>query len=481
MANLPQIAKNDLARGFLFPSGVYKCGNPCWKYFPCLGVDGLAQDIGEPTRIECPDPYRYGQYIEIDAVPGEVSRLTTTLTTRMSRNEISSFRDLFKQGCNFDLQIHFGLCSRPDAFNEFDKALIFENVYVTSYGTDPLISLTSADRDGILETLDISVGNFYELVPLTYSEVGVVQSTAEGPFIDGLFVDFKTCGGECGTSDGCSDAFVINDEGTVVFTRDGGISWTVASDSFGVTDETSVGIDYLNGFVWVYTDDGTITYATKEDVYDGTNPTVLTGLTVSGVDQDSGSSYGLVVGTGGFIGYLTSPHQGFDIVHTGVTANDLNEVAFKPGTDMALIGGANGTLIYTENGRSFNVIALPVSLAAVTVTAVMPKSSQNWLVGMANGQLWCTDNGGLTWTLIWTGAATPITDIAFSTGHQLWLTQGNNLFRTLDGGCTWKIQPSEKRPLPTSGALAGVVPCSENYNFILGYGDELLVGQSAGS
>jgi hypothetical protein len=88
-------ARNDHARAWVFPNGVAGCCSDK-LYTSCLIVDALTQSRGDITRIECPAENSYGQFTEIDGIPGEVSRMTTTLTTRYTRNERSQFRRLPK-------------------------------------------------------------------------------------------------------------------------------------------------------------------------------------------------------------------------------------------------------------------------------------------------------------------------------------------------------------------------------------------------
>ena len=119
MASTQTVARNDLSRAFIFQDGMEVCC-PTPHYFPCLGVDSLSQDFGDITRVECPDPFNYGQFIEVAQLPGETGRMTTTLSTRLSRTELSMFRNMAIRGCGFDLHLHFGLCQKPTDFNAFD-------------------------------------------------------------------------------------------------------------------------------------------------------------------------------------------------------------------------------------------------------------------------------------------------------------------------------------------------------------------------
>lgn len=471
MATKSAVARNDLSRAFLFRQGVVGQCRPDPYYFPCLSVDSLAQDFGETTKIECPDPYAYGKFIEVDTVPGEVGRLTTTLTTHMDLMNKSIFRDLAVGGCGLDLHLHFGKCVDPTLFNTWDKAFVFEDVFITAYNTDPLGALVSGDRAVINETLDISVGNFYELVHLTYVERGIVQTALTTPFIDSEMFDIKNCG-DCGISDGCSYMFAISGAGDFLISKDGSITWTESANTWGTTP---VGISVNNGYAWAY--DSTVpqmVFATKRMLDEDTAPFVYTANAIAGgVDQDSGKDFGLVVGTAGMIGRVTDPSCGFSEDWTGdITTENLSVVNFNETQDIALIGGANATIIYTTDGYTFEIVPPPADAAGLLVTAVYPVTNQHFLVAFGN-RLYCTNDFGYSWSRIQCdGYVYPgtIRDIAQSTRHVFWMAIDNTLYRSIDGGGTWTLEPDGKKVFPVNTRLNSLLPCVGDANKVFGFG-----------
>lgn len=472
------LARNDLARVFIFPAGVLGCA-PQWKYYPCAAIDGLSQDFGETTRIECPDPYRYGQFIEVDSVPGEISRLTTTLTTRMSRNELSLFRQLATKGCSFDLHLHFGLCARPTDFNTYDKVAVFQDVSVTSYGTDPLAVLASGDRAEINETMDISVGNYYEVVALAYSETDTVNTALASAIIDSVYADVQSCGIGCtDSSSGCEVLFAIDADGDLIMSENGGTTWVLNNDPWGTT---TIGLGYLNGYVWTYnTATSAILSATKEDALAQVTPGSTAAATgeETAVDLANGVAYGLVVGTNGFVAVLRSPASGFDVSYTAsFTTEDFTVVNFNPYEDIALIGGTNGALVYTADGEDFITVTGPSAQSAVSVTAVLPVTEKKWLVGYADGDVYCTDNAGGSWTLLaLPGGANAVVDLAMSTTHVMWAAKNNVLYKSIDGGASWVKQPQSKKAFPTSSALNDVLICPYDVNKVSVFGADGAAG-----
>jgi len=220
MRNL-NVAGNFQGRVFVFRDGVEQC-NVEPMFLECAGVDSISQDIGDVTSVECPSPYRYGDFEEVYSFTGERSRVTTTLTTYMSRVSRSDFFKLLDDNCQFDLHIHFGECQNPSDFTKFDKALILESVRATSWSTDALVSLTSSDKGIIQETVDISASKFIELINLTYAEVASA-TTVDGGFVKAIVADTKSCGGTCDkASDGCQVQFAITNDGYLYYTKNGG-------------------------------------------------------------------------------------------------------------------------------------------------------------------------------------------------------------------------------------------------------------------
>ena len=477
------VARNDLSRAFLFEEGLDVCC-PTPHYFPCLSVDGLSQDFGDVTRIECPDPYNYGRYIEVAQLPGEISRMTTTLSTRLSRTELSIFRNMAVKGCGFDMHLHFGLCQKPNEFNKFDKAMIFEDVYVTNYGTDPLSALQSSDRDGILETIDITIGNYYEIVPLNYVTRDAILAATLTPVIDSVLTSYANCGGECENADtGCSDAFSITSDGTLLWTRNGGQTWTEgANDWDGAAVSTNVGLGYLNGYLWTFLNDANLSYVyeTPGDARLDTVPVTKDGITgnpdeVVLTDLDSGVTIGLVVGEGGFIGVVTNPANGFDSTTLGVyTVNNLNKVSFAPRSDRGVAVGDSGTVI-TYNDETLTALDTSGSvIASADLTAGLFYSDKKILVGDDQGNIYCTSNpyDASAWTAIGhplSGAGDPVTDIVMVTKHVLYAAVGADVIVSYDGGCTWSLitDNAAASNLNAAAVINDILVCPDDANHLI--------------
>ena len=198
------------------------CGSN-YNFHSCMRMGELDKSYGDITPEYCPDPENYGRFIEIDFIEGEDSRATTSLVGRLPRKLISPVYRLAIAKCAFDLQLHFGLCENPSNFNEYDNVLILEDVSVTNYSTDPLGALTPDENSSILETIQLSVGQYYWVNKL-------LPKTSLGNIL-GELIDITQCSGVgCSACcDGCDVihyALVFNDPDYVLYTSyDCGESW----------------------------------------------------------------------------------------------------------------------------------------------------------------------------------------------------------------------------------------------------------------
>ena len=474
-------ARNDLARVFLFPNGIFKCDTR-GQFASCVSVDALTQDRGEITTIECPSPYQYGEFVQIGSFPGQLSRMTTTLSGRMSRIDLSQFYKLFRDNCAFDMHLHFGLCQQPNAFNQFDKALVFEDVQVTSFTSDPLIALQSGDRAVINESIAISIGNFYEVVNLSYSERAPALTQAGTSIVKVIICDRRSCGNCEEGSTGCQKIFAIDDTDRFYFTNDGGITWdvlTVETDDMvpvsptGLIDMACWGDDVL-----LLDDVGEFWFADRGGLFDGSVTTFQQGdpiLTFAPTSfATSLNSTGVIVGAGGNIALFTDFDGGTVLVDAGfATSEALNAVAIgMDGTAVAV--GANNAVVFSDNGETWFPTNSDPGTPATALVSVAVKGSRNWLVGAANGELWCTDNAGASWARVeypgWASNTNPISEIDVATSHVIYFVSGNRLYRSLDGGNSWISEPNSRQNLPANDGLLTVAACTENPNFVIAGG-----------
>lgn len=476
------VAGNFQARVFIFRDGVLQC-NVTPEFFESISVDGLSQDRGDITKIEQPSAKKYGEFDEVYSFSGELSRVTTTITTYMSRVSASQFFKLFEDDCAFDMHVHFGECQNPSDFTSFDKAFIFEDVRATSWSTDPLIALTSGDKGIISETLDISARRILDLINLQYDESSSAV-TVDGGFVKGIVADSKNCGGDCDEpSDGCRTQFAVTDDGYLYYSVDGGNSWAKRMVIDIVATATRIPTDLIavGNSIIILTEDDYVYVASRSEFLADPAGATFDALDVSSVitlaAADSTFNKGFIVGTAGTVATIDIYGE-VELIEDGsqTSENLLSVAADESGTVLA--GGANGALIASnDEGLSWTA---PNSPTTEDVSAVLIKSSRNWIIGTATGELWCTDNAGATWTRTaypgWASATTPVVDLRRNSTHVVYMLQNNRLLRSIDGGSSWTVEPSgTKKPFPTM-TKNSIIACHDNINTLTVVGEDTGTG-----
>ncbi|MCB1711055.1 MAG: hypothetical protein KDH96_00815 [Candidatus Riesia sp.] len=462
-------ARNDYSRLFLFRDGIFK--NKPAEYMACVGMDGLSQDRGDVTPVECPSPYEYGAFIEVSQIPGELSRMTTTVTGQMSQKDNDIFYDLFIRNCPFDMHLHLGSCTQPDAFNQYDKALVFEGVLATSFSTDPLVALASGDRAVITNSMDISIGKYYNVLNPRYT-VAASTLTVNGAIVASSVCDQRSCG-ECNDpSNGCEKLIAVSDDGYIYWSRDGGSNW----DSFLITDgaatpaspTTVVDAVCFNSNYVVVDSNGDVWLGSLADIFNGDEPDFLmidSGAVGTLAKIDAARDMAILVGSAGTIIALTGTRT-FTKVGTGVTANGLTAVHVSPDGTI-VVGGASGTVLYSNDGELWYTAQSAPS--ANNITSIVAKSERNWIVGTNVGGLWATEDAGRSWFAISyaLGATDPVKDLQLATTHVIYLAAGELVYRSIDGGASWSAEPNSQLNFPTNGGVNTIATCTFDPNFAL--------------
>ena len=268
-------AKTAFSRVFLIEGQAGPTRAP--EYQSCLRASGVDQGFGDIEKIECPSDDEYGQFIEVGNIQGAIERATSSLIGRYAGDLASELLELARKRCPVDVQVHFGKCTNPKVFNTFTKALIWENVTLTNYSTEDLGALSSDENNAIMETSDISIGNFYEVLQLTFQERATTVVTNQ--LVDAVICDLRTCG-DCGTfSDGCYKAFVLQggilgSPGTapdVIWTDDKGKTWASDEITSMISSETADAITCLGDYVFVVSADTvSLHYKDKDTILAGT-------------------------------------------------------------------------------------------------------------------------------------------------------------------------------------------------------------------
>lgn len=479
------ILKTANTRVFLIEGGARPDHAPSYK--SCIKMTAYSQALGDTTRIECPDPYKYGGFIEKASIDGATERPATSLVGRYPQDILSDLMRLARQRCAFDVQLHSGSCQDPSSFNEYDKALILEGAKIGNYATEDLGALESGENAKVDETADITATDAYEVVPLGVANRTPVTVTTE--IIDAVICDSVSCG-DCETeSDGCQRIYAIAfgaagspaSTPDLVYSIDGGATWYI-QDILTLAALPSA-IECLGDYVFVLDNaENTLSYALKDDldaIIDATFTEIATGFVAGGEPNDAWSSgaYAFIVGDNGYVYGTADVTAGVTVLDAGAaTANTLICV-HGLSAEFAIAGGQNGALIYTSDGSSWTASPnTPVGIG-VTINTVWAKSTTEWWVGCSNGKLYYTLNQGVTWTeQTFSGSGTgAVESIVFPTksvaylSHTTAATKGR-ILKSIDGGHSWKLLPEKTGTMPLNDKINALAYCTSNPNFIVGAG-----------
>lgn len=480
------IAKTANTRVFLIEGGARPDHSPSYK--SCLRMMAVSQGYGDVERIECPDPYKYGGFIEKAQIKGATERPTTSLEGRWPQDMLSDLLKLARKGCAFDVQLHTGSCQDPSSFNEYDKALILEGAFLTNYSTEDLGALASGDNAVINETSDISATDAYEVVPLSVSNK--TPALVVNEVVDAVLCDNVSCG-DCETeSDGCNKIYAITvytggSPATLadfVYSLDGGATWYV-HDIDSLTSEAPNAVECLGDYVVVVSNAAnSLSYVPKSELDGITDPTfieVTTGFVTGGEPNDiwSNGSYAFVVGDGGYIYGTDDPTAGVTVLDAGaLTVEDLLCV-HGISAQFAIAGGENGQLVYTTDGVIWaEPTTTPVGIG-ININTVWAKSTTEWWVGCSNGRLYYTLNAGITWTeKSFSGSGSgAVESIVFPTKTVGFLshtstTPKGRILRSIDGGNSWKLVPEKTGTMPGNDRINALAFCTSDANFVVGAG-----------
>jgi hypothetical protein len=360
--------------------------------------------------------------------------------------------------------------------------LIFEDVQVTAFNTDPLIALSSGDRNIINESIDVSIGSFFEVLPLKYTKVNLPEVNA-GTVVGLMLIDNANCGSDCGfASDGCSHLYAVTADGDFLVSENGGVTWAIqfSQDLTGVAPW--VGLNYLDGQLWTLGDaDDNVYWLNFDGVNEATafevSPLYTATPPVGPVTIAGNLNYSIIADSDGSIYLMTDASVGASAINISYAGTIWSSSASNPQGE-TLIGGDNGDLVFTiGDGLYIDTASIPVSVASASITGVWPINSNEWLIGTSDGDMWCTANGGTSWTQIKSSFAGAITSISMVSTHLGFATAGDRIYRTYDGGCTWSLQPdnlsAKSSAFDETVVLTGHIECHNDVNLVWAYGNDV--------
>jgi hypothetical protein len=485
-SNVYAPAKTGSSRLFLIEGRARGDHSPL--YSSQYKMTGLSRSFGAVTKIEVPDPDNYEQFIEVDRVRGAKERATTSLVGKFAAALKSKLLELADRSCAVDVQLHIGACTDPSSFNQFTKAIICEDVLVTTHTTDDLGAIGSDENAQVNETAEISMEKYYEVVPIAYaSRAGDIVTNA---ILDIVIGDSATCG-TCGwESNGCQAVFALttaaggspSTPADVVFSFDGGRTWKAHDVDFLATAVVPSSLAVVGDYLVVISNaDVSLGYCSVQDLRDGIDPTftkVTTGLSALGKPNhiEPVGRKAFISGDFGFVYFVDDVVSGVVAVETGVsTISKLNYVHALDSYNAVAVGN-DGAVIFTRDRYTWDKSpSTPVGIGT-HLTSVWMKSTKEWWVTASSGYIWYTINSGKSWTRksLPGTAPTSMKDIEFSTDSVGFaagvVSNTGKIYRTFDGGNSWVITPESTGTIPTNQEITRIATCRYDANFVVGGG-----------
>lgn len=441
---------------------------------------GPSQSLGDRTAVREPDPGRYGGYQITDAIKGEKGLVTIPIEYRAGYTR-DAFLELARKGCPFDIQLHYGQCEDPTDFQDFQKIMVFEAADISNWAQGEQGAFEQGSEAIVTGTIDTNALDHYEVFPIVVQEIGASELVQEVVAVS--ICDSKQCGA-CGiASDGCQAFIALTKShggspglpAEIIFSTNGGATLGQTNvDSLTAAEDPTDGTCSGSYYVVVSNESGSLHYAPLGDLYAGieTWAEVLTGFVGGGEPNaifSMGSAYNWIVGDGGYIYFTDDVTSGVTPQSSGgVTTQDLAAIHGVDMTHLVAVGALNVVLITSNGGTTWSLLTGPA--VGVSLTSVWMKSRTEWLVGTADGRLFYTRNSGLTWTVkAFAGSgAGAIEDIKFATdtvGYMSHTLSGaGRLFRTYNGGQSWKLMPDGQGTVPANDKINSIGACGEDVN-----------------
>lgn len=455
-------------------------------YEGCMKAGAPAAGFGDRTKIECPSPDSYNGYIETASFKGARERPTITLTGRYLYDLKSELYAMAREGCEFDVQIHFGVCTDPSDFTKYTKAMIWEAADISNWSAEDMGALGSDEQAKIDESADLSAKDMYEVVPQSFNEKAGALVTNE--LVDGVICGGPSCGDCDSESDGCYKAYWISkaaggSPGTppdIVHTIDKGVNWYADDIDSLQTAEDPDGVACVGLYIVVVSNDsGSLHYALKSEVddvdYDETWTEVATGFVATHEPNDIWS-YGngaFIVGDDGYVYLLGSdPTAGVTVLDAGVATAQHLLAVHALSDKFAVAVGNNGAIIHTTDGVTWSALTAFVGIG-VNLNCVWCKNEKEWFVGTSNGRLWATKDAGTNWAQnAFPGSGSGVVyDVAFATESVGYLAHATTaprgrILRTIDSGYHWVVCPETSAIMPLSDRFTAVAACPYDADFM---------------
>jgi C1A family cysteine protease/photosystem II stability/assembly factor-like uncharacterized protein len=374
-------------------------------------------------------------------------------------------------GCSYEL-LYAGSGGTPSAAKL--QSLTSGTIATAGYKVVPLpatVPLTSGQKFTVALKLTVPAGSSHYYLPVETPITGYSTATSNPgeSYVDtgGGWRDITSIGG-LGEANVCLKAFAratAPPAAPVVQAPNGAEDWHIGSQhtvgwTGGGAGTATIALSRDGGSSWTET----IASGTAND---GSYSWTVTGPETTNAVVRVTTDYGQDASDGVFTISTAPPEPAGWSEQTSGTPNWLNAVAFADGQHGWAVGW-DGTIVATSNGGG----AWTPQTSGTTEDlrgVAFADASRGWAVGRY-GTLLHTTNGGGAWAPQTPGTIWTLDDIDCVSATTAWAVGQEGVFKTTDGGATWKHQTVG---LSSVDWLCGVDFVSPSYGWAVGWGGEV--------
>lgn len=437
----------------------YQPGGPGTSaYFYAVDTEPFFIDGGEiPTNgdispIYIPDPHRPNRWRLVGRTIDAPDLASVDLQFMEKHGGIP--RMLMAPKCSFNLyEVRSKCANLSDFYRGWDDFVLIFSLFKLSGPVDLGTRMSRDSDDPVMHSVSAMGVALYPAGALGFGEEAATDVVVE--VIDAVYGQSIQCG-TCGMeNDGSRVIYALTRSnvgspaapGQLIYSLDGGATWTSASiTGIGATAEPRY-IDIAGDILFVGTDATTLLYARINSAtgIPGTWSTVTLPVAMRDVYVQSPSAI-FFSADSGRVYKTTDITTAPSLIDSGATDNLLRITG--DGTGVLVAVGANGRVYRSLNGGiTWATLTAP---ANTSLNAVAMLGDNDIWVGGADGILYHTVNGGATWESAYTTGGA-IDDLVFATREVIWMSYAAasvaHLVTSLDGGDTFALDSATSRIL----------------------------------
>lgn len=481
-------------------------GGPGHPVYPLPCTDFSDATIPQPDVAQqwVADPVRSGHWLLSTRTYGAPERPSASMSLNYGK-AMNWLESMIARGCDMPVYVRFGQCEPKNIFNAFDRLNVWAWAHFSAQNEGAMVSgrLEGVADAPVVQTFPFTADYVGQAVPVRLSR----QTTVATDILRDIAAAGRMmCAGGCGPGGvPCEELFAVGDrtgatKAKVLRSLNGGVSWAAtATEPFAASEDIAgVEVVWLDGTTRrvivsrATTDAGNPAEIAYSDD-DGATWVAVNVNTTNGVFFEGSQSlfaldrYHIWAGlTNGAIYFSADAGLTWTQQDTNANADDIwyiHMASERVGLAVGGTSGASTVMLYTTDGGEHWSAPADPDPAGATVRAncCVCFDAHNWLVGYENGEIWQTENGGVSWRELTPGrgagqtVAGDVWDMRAIDRFCVWITTEYTatadaratVQRTLNGGADWEVFSTPV--LDAAGAgLQAVLPCGYNEAFVVG-------------